>query len=157
MDFDGNQVDEKLPQAARDAMLDCILAWASLDGALSMLWARVSDKPLVDAADAIGRSPATSKLVQMRAIAKEVGAHEAATILKQYKRAYETHVKIRNCIAHSRCAGVWTANPAYCVFMVFERRAGDELGIDLIPIHEMRRSTEWAETMTVRALELAAA
>jgi hypothetical protein len=44
--FNPAEITHDLEQRHRDAMLDLVLAWGSLDGALGMLLASVQGKPL---------------------------------------------------------------------------------------------------------------
>lgn len=152
--FRADQIERELPQATRDALLDCILAWGSLDGALSMLLARVSGLSFPEAAEAIGRESGTAKLNKMRELMLERGANEVAAVIRKHKKTYEKRIVPRNRIAHARVAGVWTKDPDYIVFAVFERHLTDQLAIDLIPIQEVRRSTHWARALIDMALTL---
>ncbi|MDR6790794.1 hypothetical protein J2Y58_004177 [Sphingomonas sp. BE138] len=152
--FKPEQVDREIPQAIRDAMLNCVLAWGSLDGALSMLLARVTGMSFSEAADTIGKDSGTVKLNKMRDAMLERGANDVAAAIRKHKKAYEKRIAPRNRIAHARVAGVWTKDPDYIVFAVFESHLTDQLAIELVPIQEVRRSTHWATAMTAMALRI---
>ncbi len=152
--FQSDQVERDVSQAARDVMLNCILAWAALDGALSMLLARVSGMSYPDAAEAIGRESGTSKLNKIRDVMLEAGAIEVAALIRKHKKAYEKRIVPRNRIAHAKLAGAWKNDSEFLVFAVFERHQTDSLAIDLIPLQEIKRSAHWANALTAMALRV---
>ena len=55
--IDPDDITPDLEQRHRDAMLDLVLAWGSLDGALGMLLSRVLGVPLDQGAKLIGKLP----------------------------------------------------------------------------------------------------
>jgi hypothetical protein len=151
--IDPNDIDLVLEQRHRDAMLDLVLAWGSLDGALGMLLSRLLEKPFDQGAELIGRASSSLRLAAARIILRN--APEAARIIKRHKNNYERHSRPRNRIAHSHCAGVWTRDREFIVFQVFEKVGENELALDVIPIEVMQRATEWGREMTALALRLA--
>lgn len=145
-----------LEQRHRDAMLDLVLTWGSLDGALGMLLSRVLGLPLVQGADMIGRLRGSAKLAQVQEILRNAPDGEsAARKIKKHKKDYERHSFARNRIAHSHCAGFWTRDPEFIVFAAFERFGADALALDAVPIEVMQRATRWGRAMTAFATKLA--
>jgi hypothetical protein len=57
--FDPDDIDKNLEQRHRDAMLDVVLSWASLDGAPGMLISGVRGLSLYERAAAVGAMPAS--------------------------------------------------------------------------------------------------
>ena len=154
--IDPDDITPDLEQRHRDAMLDLVLAWGSLDGALGMLLSCVLGLPLDQGAELIGKLPGSARLAKVRKALQNVpGGADAARILKRHKKNYERHSIPRNRIAHSRCVGVWTRDRNYIVFTTFEKVGDNELAVDAIPIEEMQRATRWGKAMTALALKLA--
>ena len=130
----------------REAMLDLVLAWGTLDGALAMLLAHVMGLPYHEAADTIGKQNGSGKLAEMiRLIKQRDSAEDAAKFLKKHIKLYERHSKSRNKIAHGHCAGYLLADENYVVFAIFERVAEENLAVDAVPVEEMERATKWGE------------
>ncbi len=154
--IDPNDITSDLEQRHRDAMLDLVLAWGELDGALGILLSGVRDLPLVQGAELVGRRANAAKLEEICKVLRNApGGADAARIVKKHKKHYELHARPRNRIAHSRCRGVWTQDRNFIVFMTFEKVADNELAVDLIPIQEMQRATRWGRAMSDLALKLA--
>jgi hypothetical protein len=100
-----------LEERHRAAMLDLILMWGTLDGALGMLLSTMEDLPYSHGADMYGDLPSSTKFARMRKVLKrssEPAAAKASKKLKSYKKTYERCSDIRNFIAHSHCPGIWT-------------------------------------------------
>ena len=153
--IDPKDITPDLEQRHRDAMLDLVLAWGSLDGALGMLLSRVGGVPFDRGAELIGKRANSAKLEDVCKILRNVpGGADAARIMKKHKKNYELHSRPRNHIAHSHCAGVWTQDRDYIVFAVFEKVADNKLAVDTIPIQELQRATRWGRAMTAMALKL---
>ncbi|WP_132694304.1 hypothetical protein [Rhodovulum steppense] len=156
--MDSNQLNReieagnfKLPLKTihREAMLDLVLAWGTLDGALAMLLATVMGLPYHEAADTIGKQSGSGKLAEAIRLIKEGGpAEEAVNFLKKHKKSYERHSKSRNKIAHGHCAGYLTADENFVVFAIFERVGNENLAVDAVPVEEMKRATKWGEAFT---------
>ncbi len=137
-------------------MLDLVLAWGTMDGALGMLLSRVLGVPIVQGAEIIGKLRGSAKLEEVRkALRNAPGGADAARIVKRHKKHYERHSFPRNRIAHSRCVGVWTVNQDFIVFAAFEKVGDNNLALDAIPIQEMQRATRWGKAMTALALKIA--
>ncbi len=146
----------KLPLAPihREAMLDLVLAWGTLDGALAMLLARVMEVPYHEAADTIGKQSGSGKLAEMiRLIKQRDSAEEAIKFIKKHKKLYERHSKPRNKIAHGHCAGYLLADENFVVFALFERTGEEGLTVDAVPIEEMQRATKWGEALATFILK----
>lgn len=131
----------------RDAMLDLVLAWGTLDGVLGMLLAKFLNLPLHEAADQIGKQNGSAKLAEVIKIVSQAEAGEKfAKLLRKHKKTYEKYSKERNKIAHGHCAGYLLCDENYIVFAVFERVAGGEsMATDAVPIEVMERATKWGE------------
>ena len=153
MHIDPDDIAPDLEQRHRDAMLDLILAWGSLDGALGMFLSRLLGKPFDQGAELIGRASGSVRLAAARIILRN--APDAARIIKKHKKDYERLSRLRNRIAHSHCAGLWTRDRDYIVFQSFERVGDNELALDAVPIEAMQRAAEWGREMTALALRLA--
>ena len=133
----------------REAMLDLVLAWGTLDGALAMLLAHLMRVPYHEAADNIGKQSGSGKLAEMIRLIKQLdSAEKAIKFLKKHKRLYERHSKPRNKIAHGHCAGYLLADDNYVVFAIFERTGQEGLAVDAVPVEEMERATKWGEAFT---------
>lgn len=154
--FDPNDITRDLERRHRDAMLDLVLAWGSLDGALGMLLSRVLSVPFDEGAERYGKLINSAKLEKVwKALRKAPSGENAACKLKKYKESYERHSLVRNRIAHSHCGGFRTSNRDFIVFMKFEKVGHGELAIYEIPIQEMERATLWGREMTALALRVA--
>lgn len=137
----------------RDVMLDLVLAWGSLDGALGMLLSRVMGVSMYEGAQRIGKLKGSKKFHEMIKIVRQVdGAEAAFKLLKKHKKNYEKYTKPRDRIAHSHCAGYWSKDEDYVVFATFDRAGQERLAIDLVPIDEMQRATDWAKSFVKFAL-----
>lgn len=138
-----------LKPSHREAMLDLVLAWGTLDGALAMLLAAVMGVPDHEAADIIGKQSGSGKLAETIRLMKSGSADEKAVkFLKKNKTAYERHSKPRNRISHGHCAGYLSADENYVVFAIFERVGSDNLAVEAIPTDEMERATQWGKAFT---------
>ena len=158
MPIDPDDIAPDLEQRHRDAMLDLVLAWGSLDGALGMLLSRVLGVPFDQGAELIGRLPSSARLTKVRKILRDAPAGAiAARIMKKHKRSYAQHSFARNRIAHSHCVGIWTRNRDFIVFAAFEKVEDNALALDAIPIQQMQRATRWGRAMTAFAVKLAGA
>ena len=151
--IDPDDITPNLEQRHRDAMLDLVLTWGSLDGAFGMLLSSVRGLPLDQGAEQIGRLPSSAKLAKVCKVLRD--APGGARIMKKHKKNYELYSRPRNRIAHSNCVGVWTRDRDFIVFATFEKVADNELAIDCIPIQEMQRATRWGRAMRDLALKLA--
>jgi hypothetical protein len=139
----------------REAMLDLVLAWGTLDGALAMLLAQLMQVPYHEAADTIGKQSGSGKLHEMIRLIKQLDSAEKATkFLKQHKKLYERHSKPRNKIAHGHCAGYLLADDSFVVFALFERTGEQGLTVDAVPVEEMERATKWGAAFATFILNM---
>lgn len=146
--FQPEEIEDDLQPRHREAMLDLVLAWASLDGALGMMLARVVGVSLVEGAELFEKMPATARFAEMRRMMLRSGTGvEAARLLKKHKKEYERLCPIRNMIAHSHCAGWWSKRPDYVVFLTYRKEGSNALAVDCVNLHGMRRATAWAVAM----------
>lgn len=100
--IDVNRVRVELEQRHRDAMLDLVLAWGSLDGAFGALLSSLLGVPLAEGAEQIGKFSSSGKLAAIIKIVRNAaGGVNAARILKRHKKTYERYSFARNRIAHS--------------------------------------------------------
>ncbi|HEX8401109.1 MAG TPA: hypothetical protein VF628_05340 [Allosphingosinicella sp.] len=149
--FDMADLDrDGLTQAAKDAMLDLILAWAHLDGMLS-LWVGVKfglrpDKTAI----LLGRSDAQSKLLKLQRLYAMEGADQLVPQIRAIRKSYEKQVAPRNTMAHASCRGCLKSEPDRIVFAAFEAVKLGEPAIDAVPIEVMERSTRWANLLSER-------
>ncbi len=154
--IDPNEIEPDLERRHRDAMLDLVLAWGELDGALGMFLSRVLGGPFIQGAELIGRAPGSAKLAEVVKIVRDApNGADAARNLRKHKKNYERYSIPRNRIAHSKCVGIWTRNRDFIVFAAFEKVGDNALALDAIPIQEMQRATRWGRAMRDMALKLA--
>ena len=154
--IDPSDIEPDLEQRHRDAMLDLVLAWGSLDGALGVLLSDVLGVPLDQGAEQFGSGKygSTKMLNEVRkALKKAPGGANAASIMKKLKKNYEQFSIVRNRIAHSHCKGVWTCDRNYIVFMKFEKVEANKLALYAIPIQEMEHATNWGLELRDLALK----
>ena len=155
-EIDPDDIEPGLEPQHRDAMLDLILAWGELDGALGMFLSRVLGVSLVEGAELIGRESGSAKLAKAVQILRQAPNAEGATrFLRKHKKMYERFSKPRNRIAHSNCIGVWARDRNFIAFAVFEKVDDNSLALEAIPVQEMQRATRWGKAMTALALKIA--
>ncbi|MBR0551733.1 hypothetical protein [Stakelama marina] len=139
-----------LSDRARDAMLDLVLAWAHLDGALSMWVGARFGIAAHKNAILLGRSDGKSKLLKLQNLYRLDGEMEVVREIKKIRRAYEQQVGPRNTVAHASCRGSLKSDPEMIVFATYEATAVGELAVDTIPIAKMVLSTKWAHRLSVQ-------
>ncbi|WP_379538948.1 hypothetical protein [Novosphingobium tardum] len=125
-------------------MLDLILAWAHLDGALSMLVAIKFGLEPTKAALLLGRANGSDKLKHLQTVFKFEGDEKSAAQMKSLRKAYDNNVAPRNLVAHASCRGYLSSDPQMIVFAKFEAVDHDQMAIYLQPIGVMQQSTTWA-------------
>lgn len=139
----------------RNAMIDLVLAWGTLDGVLGMLLGKFLNLPLQEAADEIGKQNGSAKLAEVIRIISQLDAGKAfANQLRRHKKTYEKYSKPRNRIAHGHCAGYLTSDENYVIFAVFERVDIEYLAADAVPIEEMERATKWGQMFAAWLLRI---
>ena len=145
----------ELDQRHRDAMLNLILAWGSLDNALGMLLSSALGKPLEEGAEKFGKLPSSAKLQRVRKVLKVTPrGDKAARTLKKLKQQLEKHSKVRNRIAHSHCIGAYADNPEYIIFLPFEKYADGELTCELTSVEEIESARKWGCNMRMLVLQM---
>lgn len=150
-----DEIRPNLAEMHRDAMLDLVLAWGSLDGAFGMLLSTVAGLPLDKGAEKIGKLSGSAKLLEIRKVLMQVpGGKNAARTISKHKKAYERHSRVRNRIAHSHCVGTWMRDENFIVFAPFEKAGDGLLAVEAISIQEMRRATKWGQAMKALAIKL---
>jgi hypothetical protein len=162
---DPDDIDETLEQRHRDAMLDVVLAWATVDGALGMLLSGVRGLSLYEGAAAVGAMPASAILAEVhRAIrtaqthadaSDQAGFDRVASTLKRYKKKYEEFSVVRNRIAHSYCKGIWTVDRNFVVFMIFKQHGSSDLAAECISIENMELATKFGNHLCAAMLRFA--
>lgn len=146
-----------LERRHRDVMLDLILAWGTLDGALGILLSTAGGLALDRGAEKFGRSGNPAKLKKLCGWLRELpGGANAASKLEKHVSLYEKYAEARNAVAHAKCLGVAKDDSEYVVFLKFEKHVDGELLCLKIPLREMREATRWAEALSDAALKMEA-
>ncbi len=135
---------DNLSNQARDAMLDLILAWAHLDGALSMWIGTKFGVPYDKLSILLPRQDGASKLLKLRKLYSLESKPGMVTLTREFKKDYEANVKTRNTVAHSKCLGSLKSDPSRVVFQTFEAAGQGKLAVDVVPLHQMNLSIVWA-------------
>ena len=144
--FTPEQLSRELGREHRDAMLDLVLTWASLDSALGMVLTKILGRPMHEGPEIVAGMSSSKRFEEIRrALAAAPGGEIAAKLMRRRKKKYERFSGIRNRIAHSRCAGTWKKD--YVVFAVFERKGDTRLAVECIPLDEMRMARGWGQEM----------
>jgi hypothetical protein len=155
MTIDPNDVTPDPEPRHREAMLELVLAWGSLDGALGMLLSCARGLPFHEGAEQFGLMPASAKLAEIyRVLRDATGDSIAAKKLKKYKKDYERLSVIRNRIAHAHCVGIWNRDREYAVFTVFEKFGDNQLVVEGIPIEQMTFAAAWARELRTLVLKI---
>ena len=134
----------------RDAMLDLVLAWGTLDGALTMLVGDINGWPLPETAKEFHKKKASIKFrCAIKSLEKNKGltgsAEEAVKKLKKIKKDYEKYSKIRNIIVHSKCIGYLKKYEERIVFLIAEPEDENEMRIEAIHITYIKQAICYAE------------
>lgn len=144
-----------LLQCHRDAMLDLILTWGTLDGALLLMVTSFTVEPLHEVADQIGRSRGSHKFQQIIDMLKsDENTAELAANFKRLKRKYEKYSRVRNRIAHGHCAGYLPSDHNYLVFSICEREGDTNMAVDATPLDEIEEATRFGRTMIQLAMKI---
>ena len=155
-EINSGEYGNPLKQFHRDAKLDLVLAWGSLDGALTMLVSAFTGEDFQDAASRLLKVKGTVKILEIARILQE---HEQdsqiAKNFKRLKKRYEKHSKPRNRIAHGHCAGYLLGDEQYLVFAVAEPEGVDRMVVEAIPVEEIIAATEYGQTLTDFAAQTA--
>jgi len=150
----GGKYGTPLQQYHRDAILDLVLAWASLDGALTMLVSAHTGEELPEAARRLAKLKGTAKLLEIAGVFDEdEQGTKIARKFRKLKKRYEKHSKPRNRIAHAHCAGYLLSDEQYLVFAVAEPEGEDGMAIEAIPVEIVHAATEFEKSLTTFALQ----
>lgn len=142
--FDLNDLEKELTLSAREAMLDLVLRWASLDGAVSQFYAAVFGLVDEESADEITSEKMSSKLRKAELAIRPVVPELAGKLAKLKKQA-EKYGKVRDTIAHCHCAGMLRSKPNYLVFLRYRRHVHGGLIVDAVPVEQFVEATRFAE------------
>lgn len=142
--FDPADLDPELSDAMRLVFIDVIMRWASVDGAVSRLFASFHGLDDITHADEISAHPTTAKLLEIKRTAARSNARLAADIGK-LKKNYERFAPVRNQIAHCHCAGVMRSDPDRAVFLQYASRGSGGLLVNAIHIDEFRETIRFGQ------------
>lgn len=142
--FDVEDLQKELTPSAREAMLDLVLRWATLDGAVSQFYAALFGLVDEETADEITSERMSVKLRRAEVAMRPVAPELAATLAKLKKQA-EKYGKVRDTIAHCHCAGMLKSKPDYLVFLRYRRHVHGGLTVDAVPIEQFVEATRFAE------------
>lgn len=146
---------EPLKQHHRDIMLDLVLAWGSLDGALTQLVSALKGTPLHEEAERIGKANGSTKLTEIVRLLRSIdGAENAARKFRKHKKDYEKYSNARNRIAHGHCSGYLASDERYVVFLVAEHYGDGDMAIEAISIEEMILATTFGKALTILILSI---
>ncbi|UYV37389.1 hypothetical protein N4R57_21005 [Rhodobacteraceae bacterium D3-12] len=155
-EINGGEYGNPLKQFHRDAMLDLILAWGSLDGALTILVSAFTGEELHNAASRLLKLKGSDKLLEIaRTLEENEQYSQIAKNFKRLKKRYEKHSKPRNRIAHGHCAGYLLGDEQYLVFAVAESEGVDRMVAEGIPVEKIIAATEYGQKLTVFASQTA--
>lgn len=142
--FDQADLKSEITTEMRSVFIDVIMRWASVDGAVSRLFASFHGLDDVAHADDIGAHPTSAKLLQIKRTAARSNAQLAADI-GRLKKLYERYASVRNQIAHCHCAGVMRSDPARAVFLQYASKGSGGLLVNAIHIDEFRETARFAQ------------
>jgi len=136
-----------LEASHRDVMLNLILCWAEIDGAVRILLADVSGIPLTEAANKFGFSSSAKNLKQIRRAFGSCEGFADSTIvsekLHKYEAAFNEYSDIRHAIAHSKCLGYYMTNREYILFSTFKQVSSEMMALDWIKVSDMQAAITW--------------
>ena len=141
----GNDLDQNLPNAVREVLLNVILAWANLDMATAFFVASVSGLDPDEGAEIFGRKEIADKLKRAAKVLEARDVHVAAKKIREIAEAYPEKALFRRRIAHSKCAGVRKSLPSRVVFLPFEREGPPgNLAVEVFHVSKFTDATAWA-------------
>ena len=137
----------KLPQEVREAMLDVVLAWANLDMATAFFVSLVSELDPDDGAKKFGRKQIEEKLARAGKILAENKREELAEEVREIAESYQEKSFYRRRIAHSKCAGVRKTNPRRVVFLPYEQEGPPgNLAVEIFALDFFTEAITWARS-----------
>lgn len=128
----------------RSVFIDVIMRWASVDGAVSRLFASFHGLDDITHADDISTHPTSAKLLAIKQQAALSNKPLAAGIGK-LKKQYERFAPVRNQIAHSHCAGVMRLDPDRAVFLQYASQGSGGLLVNAIHIDQFRETIRFGQ------------
>lgn len=144
--FDLNRLEPEIDQAARDAMLDVILAFARLDTFISRWMAGAFGTTPDATVILMGNMDTRNKLDKLKALYQHFGRKEGAAMVEALTKAHGNHVPIRNTIAHVACVGRIKDAPDKIAFSAV-KRVKDTPGytfVDVLSLGQMRDASAFA-------------
>ena len=138
-------IDPVIPPAAREVMLDLVLAWANLDGSVAFLAAATGGLNPSQGAERFGRKVIADKLIAAAKSLKASGHDADAARVQRISDEYPDKAKLRRRVAHSRCAGVRRSDPSRVVFLPYETEGPDgHLAMEIYGLDAFAADTAWA-------------
>jgi hypothetical protein len=137
--FDQADLNAEISNEMRSVFIDVIMRWASVDGAVSRLFASFHGLDDIAHADEIGAHPTSAKLLQIKKTAARSNPPLAKDI-GRLKKGYEKFSGARNQIAHCHCAGVMWSDPDRAVFLQYASQGSGGLLVNAIHIDEFRET-----------------
>lgn len=125
-------------------MLDLLLRWASLEGAVSQFSAATFDQDDEEHADEITNRKMSMKLREID-LALRPHLPELAAVIGKLKKEAERYGKLRDTIAHCHCAGMLKSKPRYLVFLRYRRHTLGGLSVDHVPLEMFDEAKRFAE------------
>src|SRR6185312_12324615 len=98
LDFNPKDI-APLEERHRAAMLELILIWGTLDGAIGILLSKMRGLPYSVGADQFAELSTSKRFEEVRKIlatSSALGAADAARLWRRRKKTYEKHSSIRN-------------------------------------------------------------
>lgn len=142
--FDPADLNPEITAEMRSVFIDVIMRWASVDGAVSRLFASFHGLDDITHADDISSYPTTAKLLAIKRQAARSNKPLAAGISK-LKKKYERFAPVRNQIAHSHCAGVLRSDPNRAVFLQYASQGSGGLLVNAIHVDEFRETIRFGQ------------
>lgn len=152
--FRPDDLDRTLTPEIRELFLDVVLRWASVDGAVSQLFASIHGLEDISNADAIGGHPTDWKLRQIQMAARP-HAPDLAKVIGKLKKQFERYSDVRNTIAHCHCAGRMKSDPERVVFLRYASAGTGGLIVDAIHMGQFQEAIRFGEHLrrTVEQLD----
>ena len=142
--FEPTDLDPVLSDEMRLVFIDVIMRWASVDGAVSRLFASFHGLDDITHADDISAHPTSAKLLAIKRQAALSNKPLAAGIGK-LKKQYEHFAGVRNQIAHCHCAGVMRSDPARAVFLQYASQGSGGLLVNAIHLDDFRETIRFGQ------------
>ena len=147
-------INPELPPSLRNVMLDLVLAWAELDGAISMMSSAIFGLNPTTGSLLMGKMRVSEKLERVVKLHKAFSQSDGANTVKRIKTDYERLARARNLIAHSKCVGVLQSDSTSLMFATFEAPKHGELALYRLTLGEMNAGIAYAKRLTVRCLQI---